>query len=41
MGENKKIEIIDVEFDENLFVQNVQQNDFNPEYEEGIDNANN
>lgn len=39
--EDKKIEIIDVDFDESMYIKNVQENEFNPEYEEGIDNANN
>lgn len=39
--EDKKIEIIDVDFDESMYIKNVQENEFNLEYEEGIDNANN
>lgn len=39
--EDKKIEIIDVDFDESMYIKNVQENEFNPEYKEGIDNANN
>lgn len=35
MEEENKIEIIDVDFDENLYLKNIQENEFNPEYEEG------
>lgn len=35
MEEENKIEIIDVDFDENLYLENIQENEFNPEYEEG------
>ena len=33
--------ITEVEFDENLYQKNLEENKFNPEYEEGEENGNN
>lgn len=41
MEEDDNIIIEEVEFDEELYQKNIQENKFNTEYEAGEDNANN
>lgn len=41
MEEDDNIIIEEVEFDEELYQKNIQENQFNTEYEAGEDNANN
>lgn len=41
MEEDDNITIEEVEFDEELYQKNIQENQFNTEYEAGEDNANN
>ena len=39
--EDEKIEIVNIKFDEELYKKNIQENEFNAEYEAGDLNENN